>query len=338
MALFSRRPKSSSADPESHLESTDEPVSVEAADATVPVESTPQVSISTSSFGGFGAAQGAPAAPSDPAPQSSGEAPPQTETLPGLPDNVLLRDALAALGEDPEPPQIFNVARQLLQGNVYLRVQGDAQALLSAGQDLPLAVATRDDGRFVMLFSGGAALAAAVASDGDTQTSAMGQAVATVLEYVLRGEFEGVVIDQASAPASVVLPRALLARAVEEWDPELTLKHLLCAPRTDATAGAIAAAMSTRGLWIAVNRASEADAWGVAESRTAEGDRALEVFSHPLEVVALGRGDQPMPFTPAQLANALASDEGITGVVLDPAGPWIRLNRAELAPVLALAE
>ena len=36
-------------------------------------------------------------------------------------------------------------------------------------------------------------------------------------------------------------------------------------------------------------------------------------------------------------AKALASDPGITGVVVDPAGPWIELGRTELAPVIALA-
>jgi hypothetical protein len=351
MALFSRRPKSSAdaADVEDAVEQHADTAS-ELADPALPAdggpsqpepaptpdEVHPQVGISTSSFGGFGSTQ-APEAPAVAAP-STGEAPPPTETLPGLPDNVLLRDALAALGPDPEAPAILNVARQLLQGNVYLRVQGDAQALLSAGEDLPLAVASRDDGQFVMLFSGGAGLAAAVTADGDTQTSAMGQEAGAVLQYVLRGDFAGVVIDQASAPAAAVLPRALIERAVEEMDPEQTIKHLLAGPRTDATAAEVVQAMTEKNVWIAVNRASEGDAWGVAESRTAEGDRTLEVFSHPLEVVALGRGDQPMPFTAAQLGSALAGDDGISGVVIDPAGPWIRLTRSDLAPIVALAE
>ncbi|MBN9190321.1 MAG: hypothetical protein BGO37_11935 [Cellulomonas sp. 73-92] len=339
MALFSRRPKPSDAAPGTDAADTSDPAGTAESEAAAPLTdaaadeaAVPQVGISTSSFGGFGSTQ------VEAAPEPSGEAPPPEESLPGLPDNVLLRDALAALDEDPDAAQIFNVARQLLQGNVYLRVKGDAQALLRAGEDLPLAVATRDDGQFVMLYSGGVALAEAVNADGDTQTSAMGQAIQTVLQYVLRGEFAGVVIDQSSAPASVVLPRALIGRAVEEMDPELTLKHLLAAPRTDATAAAVVEAMTTAPLWVAVNRASEEDAWGVAESHTPAGERILDVFSHPLEVVALGRGDQPTPFTAAQLAAALASDAGLSGVVLDPGGPWIRLTRAQLAPVLELAE
>jgi hypothetical protein len=50
----------------------------------------------------------------------------------------------------------------------------------------------------------------------------------------------------------------------------------------------------------------------------------------------MGRGDNAAPITAAQLSRALASDEGITGVVVDPAGPWIRLTRDDLGPVLDL--
>ena len=77
---------------------------------------------------------------------------------------------------------------------------------------------------------------------------------------------------------------------------------------------------------------------GVAESRTPEGERYLEVFSHPLEVHALGRGNQAMPFPADKLAVSLRDHAELAGVVVDPGGPWIRLGRDALAPVLALAE
>ena len=40
------------------------------------------------------------------------------------------------------PQEMLNVARQLLQGHVYVRVRGDARQLLAAGQSLPMSVAT----------------------------------------------------------------------------------------------------------------------------------------------------------------------------------------------------
>ena len=52
----------------------------------------------------------------------------------------------------------------------------------------------------------------------------------------------------------------------------------------------------------------------------------------------MGRGDSPLPLTTAQLATTLASEPALTGIVLDPAGPWIELDRDDLAVVLALAD
>ena len=306
----------------------------DAASETLPAPDVPQVGISTTSYGGFGA--GSPAQPAAPAP--TGEPPAPEETIPGLPDNVVLRGTLAALTENPEPHDILGVARQLLQGNVYLRVKGNAQELMSTGEALPLAIATREEGQFVMLYSSGAALAAAVQADGDTETSALGQPGPAVLQYVLQGDFAGVMVDHASAPAAVVLPRALIERMVSEWDPQCALKKLVSGPRSEETSAQVAEALTTAPLWIAVNRASDDDDWGVAESRTDAGERILPVFSHPLEVVALGRNDRPMPFTPAQLGQALRGDEGIDGVVVDPVGPWLRLGRDELSAVIALPE
>ena len=77
---------------------------------------------------------------------------------------------------------------------------------------------------------------------------------------------------------------------------------------------------------------------GVAEARTDDGARLIELFSHPLEVASSLRGDRAAPMTAAQLAGALRNDEGSAGVIIDPGGPWIRLSRDDLAPILALAD
>jgi hypothetical protein len=153
---------------------------------------------------------------------------------------------------------------------------------------------------------------------------------------VLAGPYAGIVLDHSSAPARLVLPRDLLEKALKDTSPELTVKTLLSGPRTDATASEIVAALPEAPLWIAANRGEDGQV-GIAEARSADGARYLEVFSHPLEVFALGRKDQPVPIKLAQLAAALAGDQDLTGVLLDPAGPWIQLTRGDLASVLALA-
>lgn len=339
-----------------------------AADAqNVPDAATPTVSISMSSFQGLGtsgppvsdsapsaatpgAANGTapaavPAAPPAPAPKplAAAEAPEPRETVPGLRDNGLLREALEALSEPPTSAQIMNVTRQLLQGHVFLRVKGDARALITDGKELPLATVKSGDKTFLLAFSSGEAFQASARAAGDPQTSAMGQPFGNVIRHMLKGAYAGLIIDQSSAPARAVIPRELLERVMAEGDEDFTLKGLLSTARTAETAGAIASALVGPPLWVAVGQAPPETPGGtprvgVAESRTPTGERYLEVYSHPLEVVALGRGNQPMPYTAVQLAVSLRDHPELTGVVVDPGGPWIRLSRDELAPVIALAD
>ncbi|HET8926392.1 MAG TPA: SseB family protein [Microbacterium sp.] len=352
MALFSRRDKRGDArdappPPDQKRTAPDDAEAQEAAARVLDqaAQQVPSVGISVSSFGGLGTpGPTRPAVePGAPQPVLRGPefAPPQSETVKGLRDNALLRDALASLDENPEPVQLLRVARQVLQNHLFLRVKGDARSLLGEGKNLPLAVVRKDDQRWVMAYSSGVALQHAFQQDGDADTSAMGQPVLSVLSHVLAGEYTGIMIDPASSPARLVLPRDMIQRMVEQADPKLQLKTLLAGARTPQTVAEIAQAMTQAPMYVAVNKSqpdpSGSDRLGVAEARDADGNRILELYSHPLEVVAMGRSDQPLPFTAQQLGEALAGHEQLRGVVLDAAGPWIQLTRDDLAPVIALA-
>lgn len=320
------------------------------APTTLPDASAPS-SLAGSSFGGgaFGAAAAVPAgAPASAVPNlragtpaGPAEAPPQTETVPGLRDNVLLAQALARLDAPAKPEQLLDVMRQLLQNHLFLRIKGDARAMLAEGRELPLAVARRGDDAYVLVYSTGAALQAALAADKDSNTSAVGQPALTILRHVVAGTYAGVIVDGSSAPARAVLPRAVIQAAVNQADPELRIKTALAAPRTPETAATVASALTEAPLFVAVNETGttaegEAPRFGIAEARTSDGRRLIEVYSHPLEVIARGRGDRPMPFLPEQLGASLRDHEAVAGVIVDAAGPWIILDRDELAPVMAL--
>ena len=354
MALFSRRPKNSDDDPAAPASAADAAAKAsadtEAAAAggapELPVESVPHVNISVSTFGRSGTGAPAPAtetpdagsvtpAPARPAHLASpaAEASTRLETVPGLRDNVLLRDALAALPAQAQPTEMINVARQLLQGHVYIRVQGDARELLAQGKSLPTSMVTFKDEKYMLVYSGGAALQNAIKADGDAGTSALAQPVLGLLQQVVAGSMGGVAVDHASRPGSALLPKQLIEKALADLDPALRIKTLLASPRTTETPGEVAEALTGAPLWIAARRSDEGQV-GVAELRTPEGTRLLEVFSHPLELLALGRGDQPVKVDAAQLAKALRGDTGLSGVVVDPAGPWIRLTRDQLHPLL----
>lgn len=333
MALFSRR-KKNDPPPDQTQEGAESAADAEVASLAEPA---PAVGISVSSYRGAGVTgprTGESAQAPVPKRAVPAEAPAPTETVPGVRDNVLLRDALSALPDPPTPASLINVARQLMQGHLFLRVKGDARGMLVEGRGLPLAVTRRGDKQHVLVFSSGAALQAAVRADGDADTSAVAQPVLSVLRHVLAGPFEGIVIDPASSPARAVLPRPLLQRAVDAAHDALAVKSLLAGPRSAETAAAVVAALGAAPLWIAVRRTEDGGPVGVAESRTTDGARYLEVYSHSLEVLGLGRGDTPLPVTTEQLGKALAADAGLTGVLVDPGGPWIRLSRADLAPLL----
>lgn len=373
MAVFSRRPKRGDT-PDTTNAASEEARSAEESEAATserdasndaPAEAAPQVGISVSTYRGGGgevgrpttlpdasahpstagspAAPGASSAPNPRAgnPAGHAEAPPQTETVPGLRDNVLLAQALGKLDSPAKPEQLLDVMRQLLQNHLFLRIKGDARAMLAEGRELPLAVARRGDDAYVLVYSTGAALQAALSADGDSGTSAVGQPALTILKHVVAGTYAGVIVDGSSGPARAVLPRVVIEAAVNQADPELLIKTALAAPRTPETAATVATALTEAPLFVAVNETGaategEAPRFGVAESRTADGRRLIEVYSHPLEVIARGRGDRPMPFLPEQLGASLRDHPSVAGVIVDAAGPWIILDRDALAPVIAL--
>lgn len=350
MGLFSRRKP---ADDASAPDVDETPVdNATADDAVTTAESVPAVSIGVSTFDGLGAvsatkpveealADPEPVATNGPVPLpfAPDNPPTEWETAGGLRDNAVLRDALARLGEKPEVRELLGVARQALQGHLFLRVKGDARTQVENNEPLALGVVRDGDKNFMLAFSSGRALQQAVEADADTDTSALGQPARLVLQHVLNGEFAGLILDTASAPARAVVPRELIERALKQGSEDFKVKTIIASERDDTTVPQLVQALRTEQLWVAVGKAKDANGeeqFGVAEVRTKSGERLLQLFTHPLEVIALGRDEQqPAPFTPEQLQGALRDNDGLTGVVIDTAGPSIRLSRAELAPLLA---
>ncbi|GAT72286.1 signal transduction histidine kinase [Microbacterium sp. HM58-2] len=365
MALFSRRKKSADdvVTPASALTEpeSETPVAAEP-EATEPA---PAVSISVQAFRGVGAQAGPaitlpdpdakpqpPAAPVNaaapaPAPAQPEERrlplapalpPAQTETVAGMRDNVLLREALKQIEQGASNEQLLGVLRQALQGHLYIRVNGDARAQISEGKPLAVAVVRDGDRQFMLAFSSAGAVRDSVQLESDpTATSAVAQPATSVFQQVVAGEFAGLIVDNASAPHRVVFPTELLQKAVEQADAEMTVKSLLAAPREQDTTSKVGEALARKRMWVAVNDGSGTGQVGIAEAQTPDGKRFLQLFSHPLEVLALGRGDRPLPFEPEQLAKVLSSHTEMAGVVVDPAGPTLVVERDALAPVLVLA-
>ena len=374
MALFSRRKKSAddavapAADTEEGTTGSD---AVNADQGTTEVEQpveAPSIGISVQAFRGVGAEAGPevalptadaqpeaaaadprpvqPAPPAQPAapeerrlPLASPLPPEQTETVAGMKDNVLLREALTEIEAGATNDQLLGVMRQALQGHLYIRVNGDARAQISEGKPLSVAVVRdNDDRQFMLAFSSARAVRDSVQLEADpAATSAVAQPVTSVLQQVVSGDFAGLIVDNASAPHRVVFPTDLLQKTLEQADAEMTVKSILAAPREQDSALKVGEALAVKRMWVAVNEGDGSGQAGIAEAQTTDGRRFLQLFSHPLEVIALGRGDRPLPFQPEQLAKVLSSHSDMAGVIVDSAGPSIVVERDALTPVLALA-
>ncbi|AQY00854.1 SseB family protein [Microbacterium foliorum] len=369
MALFSRRKKSADDVVADHTE-TEESVVDAPEVAETPSEAAevaPTIGISVQAFRGVGAQAGpevelpdpdaapaasaptaapAPAAPA-PAPVAEPERklplapalpPEQTETVAGMKDNVLLRESLKEVEQGATNEQLLGVLRQALQGHMYIRVNGDARAQISEGKPLAVAVVRDGERQFMLAFSSAAAVRDSVQLEKDpTATSAVAQPVTSVLQQVVSGDFAGLIVDNASAPHRVVFPTELLQKALEQADVDMTVKSLIAAPREQDSASKVGEALATKRMWVAVNEGNPGGQVGIAEAQTPDGKRFLQLFSHPLEVLALGRGDRPLPFEPLQLAKILSSHVDMAGVIIDPAGPSIVVEREALTSVLILA-
>jgi hypothetical protein len=272
-------------------------------------------------------------------PLASALPPEQTETVAGMKDNVLLREALTEIEAGATNDQLLGVMRQALQGHLYIRVNGDARAQISEGKALSVAVVRdSEDRQFMLAFSSARAVRDSVQLEADpSATSAVAQPVTSVLQQVVSGDFAGLIVDNASAPHRVVFPTELLQKTLEQADVDMTVKSILAAPREQDSAVKVGEALATTRMWVAVNDGSGGGPVGIAEAQTPDGRRFLQLFSHPLEVIALGRGDRPLPFAPEQLAKVLTSHADIGGVIVDSAGPSIVVERNALTPVLVLA-
>lgn len=371
MALFSRRKKSSddavapAADaPESESSTPTETDGNATADQ--PDTAAPSIGISVQAFRGVGADAGPEvalpdpeAAPAAPAPRPAEQQrtspqlatpvdrrlplapllpPEQTETVTGMKDNVLLREALKEVEAGATNEQLLGVMRQALQGHLYIRVVGDARAQIAEGKPLAVAVVRDGERQFMLAFSSAGAVRDSVKLDDDpTATSAVAQPVTSVLQQVVTGDFAGLIIDNASAPNRVVFPTELLQKTLEQADLEMTVKSILAAPREQDSTVKVGEALANKRMWVAVNDGNGDGQVGIAEAQTTDGRRFLQLFSHPLEVLALGRGDRPLPFEPEQLAKVISTHPEMAGVIVDSAGPSIVVERDALAPVLVLA-
>lgn len=310
----------------------------------IPVPEHPQVNISTSTFAGFGSLSSAPLAPptstselasDDAAPVIAAFQVPSLDNGETELGNLLLRGALERLPDEPSETDRIEVLRNIYQGHLFVPVNGDAAALMKLGKDLPLSLVNSEQGALLMLFTGMDALNKSLAASGTKQeVTAIKQPIKDVMQVLATVDVAGVLIDGGNDYSSAFFTRELLLAAFDDMDKELRLRNLALQHPSPARTAEVLAALADAPMWLAGQQTEPDGPWGVAENRSAEGISHLELFSHPLEVRARGRGDQPLPVELPQLLELLNQATHLSGVVIDPNGPSIELRRKDFAPLL----
>src|SRR5690606_23211559 len=272
------------ADADEQTFDAEQPVSESAPENQAAEADVPEVAISVQALRGVGATAGPevalpdpadaapaprPAAPPATAPAPQNTQPPQTsqkrslplapalppeqtESVPGMKDNVLLRAALAELEEGATNEQLIGVLRQMMQNHLYLRVHGDARAQLAEGKPLSIAVVRDGERSYMLAFSSAAAVRESVQRETDpTATSAIAQPVTAVLHQLISGEFAGLIVDNASGVHRAVFPVEVLQKALDQADVNMTIKMLLAAPREADSAQKVGDALATTKVWVA---------------------------------------------------------------------------------------
>lgn len=355
MALFSRGKKSSEPSQaaasaaevaEEHVEA--DALSTESAEAGLAADiAVPSVNISVGSFQGLGspagvlnptpaaptaqAAANAPSAPPAAAdvelPRSPANPPENTQSVEGYADNVLLRETLARVDGEASGVHLVGVLRNMLQGPLYVRVPANSQDAIKAGQPVPVGVARNEAGEsYLLTFSSAKALFDSIRLLPEPESAAgMAQPAFTVLKQVVDGEYSGVVIDNDSSPHRAVFPKELITRALAEGDPLFKIKTLLTQQRTPEGIAQVALALTETPVWVAIGQVEGGS--GIAEAALSNGKRYVQVFSHPIEVAAMGRSEQPGQLTPAKLRKVLEVADHTDGVLVDPAGPSMLVPR-----------
>ncbi|WP_168223411.1 SseB family protein [Plantibacter sp. M259] len=328
MGLFSKRNASDarSAAVEAETSAPEDEVDP-AAEAT---ETVPQVSISVTTVNA--------AARTPEAPVSVPAASPAPAPAPVEPDsNVDLAQALTALAEGGDERAMMHVLRQSIQGKLLLStsLDGVSEEDKAAGR-IPLGVHRDPEGAvYLLAFTSSRELEKTRTADGPVTGVAVDAVWA--LRQATGDGYAGIVLNPADGKASAVVPKTLIVRLFGDGRNNDLAKQALAQPREPDALQRLVAALAAHGGFVAgraeVDEDGNRKTVGIAETRLGE-RRLLEVFTSPIEIAALGRGDDAYPVTAAELAAALRSDEGITGIIVNPAAPWLDVNRAQLAPLL----
>ncbi len=245
-----------------------------------------------------------------------------------LVDNRILRDAIAAFAAKPEQSSYLEVVRNCLQGDLLLDMTGHAPQLTDgastfpAGSTIGFRETTGPDGARGLLAFTRQEEVARMHDDPTTKVQTLGQPAVGVLEFAKQQGYAWLYLDPAGPTCGVSMR-----------DADFTLT----APHNDAVKAAIATgdrsavldALARGGkLLYAVNPVPSGGAQ-VRTSTAPDGDEVRMAFTSAAEAVVR---TPATTFAAVEIAQVVdeALEAPYSGLLLNPAGPWIVLRHDEL--------
>ena len=247
-----------------------------------------------------------------------------------LVDNVTLRTAVEAFAAAPAQDTYFEVLRNCFQGELLLdattstlEFTPDGSAI-AAGSTLAFAGGKGPDGKTALFAFTRQAEAAKLHDDPDS-VKTVAQSASSLIEFAAK-EHAWLYIDPAGPTCAIEFADVGFAMRNHRND---AVKDALNITGKTATMDALAAGGK---LLYAIDESGESPS--VRTSVAPDGSPVFLAFTSAAEVVVR---DVANAFTTVDISRVIddALAEPFTGLVINPAGPWVMLDRADLLDVQA---
>ena len=248
-----------------------------------------------------------------------------------LVDNVTLRTAVAAFAAAPDQATYLEVVRNCFQGDLLLDATGstitmtDDGSAMAKGSILHFREGAGPDGGKALLAFTRQEEAAKVHAGEEVEVQTLGQPAAGLIEFAKSQGYEWVYIDPSGPTCAIGLK-----------DIDFVLRN----KRNDAVKTAIATgdpnavvdALALGGVLLYAVAESPDSSVQVRTSVSPSGEPVRLAFTSAAEVTARDSTDAFGTIDMHRLIDD-ALEEPFTALVINPAGPWMALNREQLLDI-----